>query len=309
MAYASRRPTSYKIDRELIVKAQTTNEVTLAQLSRERPVLRALFRDAGQLAANLHLDGLRSKGDGQSEKVPHALTLYHLLRPDRFFLDGNDYVTHRSTLCISICFAVRGGDGTLLVKGRGITDAGLAKARRALYDVAGGSSRGPGYVEVLKKSDADRDAIAAWRATGAQTPKPTVSQTRAPPRVPKPPRAPKPSKKFLGQLDFMLDESHDAYPIACDCSGGEFGIVIRDEDALLKLVRYHYGLRWEHGFMKGFDDYGFIATRVSSSGLTKYVHPSVKRADDVGSLTPTATKRKAAGTTDAAPKRVKASPL
>ena len=290
------------------MKVQTKNKATLARLSREDPVLRALFGDAARLAANLDVGVLRLDGDGQSEKVPHVQNLYNLFRPDRFFLyDG--YVSHVSTLCISICFVVRRGDGTLLVKGQGITDAHLKKARRALYDVAGGSSRGPGYVEVLKKSDADRDAIAAWRATGAQTPKPTVSQTRAPPRVPKPPRAPKPSKKFLGQLDFMLDESHDAYPIACDCSGGEFGIVIRDEDALLKLVRYHYGLRWEHGFMKGFDDYGFIATRVSSSGLTKYVHPSVKRADDVGSLTPTATKRKTAGTTDAAPKREKVSPL
>ena len=291
------------------MKVQTKDKATLARLSREDPVLRALFGDAARLAANLDVGVLRRDGDGQSEKVPHVLNLYNLFRPDRFCLDSDDYVTNATTLCISLCFVVRDGDGTLLVKGQGITDARLAKARRALYDVAGGSSRGPGYVEVLKKNNADRDAIAAWRATGAQTPKPTVSQTRAPPRVPKPPRAPKPSKKFLGQLDFMLDESHDAYPIACDCSGGEFGIVIRDEDALLKLVRYHYGLRWEHGFMKGFDDYGFIATRVSSSGLTKYVHPSVKRADDVRSLTPTATKRKAAGTTDAAPKREKVSPL
>ena len=61
--------------------------------------------------------------------------------------------------------------------------------------------------------------------------------------------------------------------------------------------------------MKGFDEHGFTATQVPLSRLIKYVHPSVKRADDVGSLTPTATKRKAAGTTEAAPKRVKASPL
>ena len=84
--------------------------------------------------------------------------------------------------------------------------------------------------------------------------------------------------------------------------------------ALLDLVKARFknkGL-WKgfdvHCFMEDFDDHGFRATRVSSSGLIKYVHPSVKRVDDVGSLTPTATKRKAAGTTgDAAPKRGKAS--
>ena len=108
----------------------------------------------------------------------------------------------------------------------------------------------------------------------------------------------------------MLDESHDEYPIACDCSDGVFGIVIRDQDALLDLVVRQFRINPRlYDFMKGFDEHGFTATRVSSSGLIKYVHPSVKRADDVGSLTPTATKRKAAGTTgDAAPKRGKASP-
>ena len=298
------------------MKVQTKNKATLARLSREDPVLRALFGDAARLAANLDVGVLRLDGDGQSEKMPHVQNLYNLFRPDRFFLyDG--YVSHVSTLCISICFVVRRGDGTLLVKGQGITDAHLKKARRALYDVAGGSSRGPGYVEVLKKSDADRDAIAAWRATGAQTPKPTVSRTRAPPRAPrapKPPRAPRAPKPkpsmFARLLDNMLDESHDDYPIACDCSDGVFGIVIRDEDELLDLVRCRFGRGWEQSFMKDFDEHGFIATPVPSSGLIKYVHPSVKRADDLGSLlTPTATKRKAAGTTDAAPKRVKASPL
>ena len=302
------------------MKVQTAGWATLARLSREHPDVRALFRDAGRLAANLDLGGgLRCDGDGQPEQMPHANALKHLLRPDRFFLDGGDYVTHRSTLCISICFVVRDGDGTLLAKGQGITDARLLKARRALYDVAGGSSRGPGYVEQLKRSDECRDAIAVWRATGAQTPKPTVSRARAPPRgtvprAPKPRRAPRAQKPkpsmFARLLDNMLDESHDDYPIACDCSDGVFGIVIRDEDELLDLVRCRFGRGWEQSFMKDFDEHGFIATPVPSSGLIKYVHPSVKRADDLGSLlTPTATKRKAAGTTDAAPKRVKASPL
>ena len=123
------------------------------------------------------------------------------------------------------------------------------------------------------------------------------------------PRTPKPSM-FARLLDNMLDESHDDYPIACDCSDGVFGIVIRDEDELLDLVRCRFGRGWEQSFMKDFDEHGFIATPMPSSGLIKYVHPSVKRADDLGSLlTPTATKRKAAGTTEAAPKRVKASPL
>jgi len=128
------------------VEVQTAGHATLARLSREHPGVQALFRDAGRLAANLHLDGLRCDGDGQPEHMPHANALKHLLRTDRFFLDGDDYVTHVSTLCISICFAVRGGDGTLLVKGRGITDAGLAEARRACYDVASRSSRGAPYV-------------------------------------------------------------------------------------------------------------------------------------------------------------------
>ena len=94
--------------------------------------------------------------------------------------------------------------------------------------------------------------------------------------------------------------------------------MIRDEDELSELVKArrsrftNKGL-WKgfdvHCFMEGFDEHGFTATPVPSSGLIKYVHPSVNRADDVRSLTPTATKRKAAETTDAAPKRVKASPL
>ena len=115
---------------------------------------------------------------------------------------------------------------------------------------------------------------------------------------------------FVKRLAFLLGESHDEYPIVCDRSDDSFGIVIRDEDELLDLVRCRFGRGWEQSFMKDFDEHGFIATPVPSSGLIKYVHPSVKRADDLGSLlTPTATKRKAAGTTDAAPKRVKASPL
>jgi hypothetical protein len=162
------------------VKVQPANNATLARLSREHPGVRALLKEAARLAANLDVDGLRCVGDGQPETVPHARALHNLLCKDRFHLNPDDYVTHQSTLFISICFVVRGGDGTLLVKGQGITDARLADARRACYDVARGSSRGPGYVEVLKKNDADRDVIAAWRAAGGQTPKPWTSRTQAP---------------------------------------------------------------------------------------------------------------------------------
>ena len=72
----------YKIDRELLVKVQTKDKATLARLSREDPVLRALFgtrRDSRQFRCGV----LRRDGDGQSEKVPHVLNLYNLFRPDR----------------------------------------------------------------------------------------------------------------------------------------------------------------------------------------------------------------------------------
>ena len=289
------RPGIYYFAKEFVKEVQDAGSKRLAELSRTHDGARQLCGDVARFAADLDLErGLRLPRDGQSIVVPAWTVLRHLFHRQRFMLNGENYVTVKTTLCCSLGFAVCGADGApLLVKGVGITADSLAEACAARNKVVAHRSD---YVADLVEADGVRDVARAARAAGA-SPKPM--RTRAP-------GARAPPGSFPATVVAVLKDTDDASPIAWhveDCC-----IVIRDKKALLGLLERRGWTRTVNAFTKQLRNYGFVHSTVPFLRHDKWTNPDVVRVDAIAGMKLKDTKkRKAKGTGPAkAPKRTRA---
>ena len=261
---------------------QDAGSKRLAELSRTHDGARQLCGDVARFAADLDLErGLRLPRDGQSIVVPAWTVLRHLFHRQRFMLNGENYVTVKTTLCCSLGFAVCGADGApLLVKGVGITTTSLAEARAARNELVAHRSD---YVADLEKADAVRDAARAARAGGA---------------------SPK-QMAFFPTLDAILKDTDDQSPIAF--SAAAHGIVIQDRPMLRGFLRDRGWTKDVAAFFSQLRECGFKKQWVVNFG-DAYVNPNFASVDAIAGMeTKDAKKRKAKGTGPAtAPKRARA---